>query len=139
MADTIRRVDYFYFELEDRPGEGARVLGKLKDAGVLLLSITGFPVAGGKAQLTVVPEKPDAFIAAARSAGLTHSGRKECFLVQGNDRVGAAHDIVRRLADAKINCVASSALCAPGNSYGMVVFVKPADLASAAKALGTSG
>ena len=74
-------------------------------AGVLLLSITGFPVVGGKAQLTVAPEKPDAFIAAARSAGLTHSGRKGCFLVQGNDRVGAAHDIFKRLADAKTGCV----------------------------------
>ena len=26
MADTIRRVQYFYAEVPDRPGEGARVL-----------------------------------------------------------------------------------------------------------------
>ncbi len=136
MEDKIRRVDYFYFEVDDKPGEGARVLGKLANAGVLLLSFTAFPMAGGKAQLTVVPEKPDVLISAAKNAGLSHSERKECFLIQGEDRVGAAHDILRRLAEAKINCVASNAVAAPRGDYGMVLFVKQADLASATKVLG---
>ncbi len=136
MADKIRRVDYFYFEVDDKPGEGARVLGKLKDAQVNMLSFTAFPTPGGKAQLTLVPEKADAFVTAAKSAGLTPSGRKECFLVQGGDRVGAIFDVLKRLAEAKINCTAGNACSAGGGSYGMVVFVKPADLAAGARALG---
>ncbi len=52
MPENIRRVDYFYFWLDDRPGEGTRVLAKLKDARVNLLSFTAFPSGGGKAQLT---------------------------------------------------------------------------------------
>ena len=136
MADKIRRIDYFYFEVSDKPGEGARVLGKLKDAGVVLLSLTGFPIAGGKAQLTVVPEKVDAFIAAAKKAGLTHSAKKECFLVQGEDRVGAAYEILDRLAQASVNVTASNGCSAGGGSYGMILFVKQPDLAAAAKALG---
>ncbi len=135
MADKIRRADYFYFEVDDKPGEGAGILGKLKDGGVLLLALGGFPVAGGKAQLTVVPEKTDLFLSTARKAGLTHSARKECFLVEGDDRVGAAHDILARLAEAKINCVASSAVAA-GGRFGMVVYVKPADVSATARALG---
>ena len=59
MADKVRRIDYFYFEVQDKPGEGARLLGKLADGGVLLLFFVAFPAAGGKAQFTVVPEKPD--------------------------------------------------------------------------------
>ena len=136
MADKIRRADYFYFEVEDRPGEGARLLGKLADGGVSLLSFVAFPVAGSKAQVTVVPEKADLFLTAAKSAGLTHSGRKECFLVQGVDRVGAGRDLFKRLAEAKINCVASHGCVASGGGYGLVVFVKQSDVASAAKALG---
>ena len=34
MPDTIRLVDYFYIEAPDKPGEGARVLSYLKEAGV---------------------------------------------------------------------------------------------------------
>lgn len=136
MADAIRKVGYFYFEIDDRPGEGARVLAKLKDAQVNLLSFTGFPAAGGKAQLTVVPEKADAFVSAVKGAGLTPSGRKECFLVQGGDRLGAVYDVMKRLADAKVSCTAANACAAGGGTYGMVVFVKPADVAAAAKALG---
>ena len=136
MADKVRRADYFYFEVQDKPGEGFRVLGKLADAGVVLLSFTTFPVGGGMAQITVVPEKPDLFLTAAKNAGLTHSGRKQCFLVQGDDRVGAARDILKRLAEANVNCVASSGVSASGSTYGLVLFVKQADLAAAAKALG---
>jgi prephenate dehydratase len=136
MAEKIRRVQYFYLEVEDRPGEGARVLGKLKDGGVNLLSFTAFPTASGKAQLTVVPERPDAFLATAKSAGLTHGARKECFLVQGEDRVGAVYDVLKRLAESKINCVASNGGSAPGGGYSLVVFVRPGDLAAAARALG---
>jgi len=136
MADKIRRVDYFYFDVQDKPGEGARLFGKLADAGILLLSFIAFPVAGGKAQVTVVPEKVELFLTVAKNAGLTHSGRKQCFLVQGDDRVGAARDTFKRLAEANVNCVASSGISAPGGTYGLVLFVKQGDLATAAKALG---
>jgi hypothetical protein len=136
MPEKIRRVEYFYFWLEDKPGEGARLLGKLKEARVNLLSFTAFPGGGGQSQLTVVPEKPDGFVAAAKSAGLSPSGRKECFFVQGEDHVGAAHDVLRRLADASINCVASNGCAAAGGTFGMVIFLKPGDVAAASKVLG---
>lgn len=33
MADQIQRVQYFYTEVPDKPGEGAKMLGMLKEAG----------------------------------------------------------------------------------------------------------
>jgi hypothetical protein len=33
MADEIQRVQYFYAQVPDKPGEGAKVLGALKEAG----------------------------------------------------------------------------------------------------------
>jgi hypothetical protein len=136
MAEKVRRCDYFYFEIEDKPGETARVLGRLREANLSLLAYTSFPTTAGRGQVTVVPEKPDELQAAARAAGLRPSERKECFLVQGEDRVGAAHSVVRRLADAKINITASCGIAAGAGVFGMTIFVKPTDLAAAAKALG---
>lgn len=136
MSTKIRRAGYFTFDMEDKAGEGARVLGKLKDAQVNLLSFVAFPTGAGKAQISVIPENADAFAAAAKKVGLAPSGRKECFLIQGDDRVGASYDIVNRLAEAKISFTAGHACSAGGGSYGMTLFVKPAHLATAAKALG---
>jgi hypothetical protein len=136
MPEKIRRVDYFYFWMEDRAGEGAKLLGKLKQARVNILSLNAFPGGGGKWQLTVVPEKPETFAADAGSVGAHHSGSKECFLVQGDDHVGAAHEILSRLAEAKISVVASNGCSAGGGMFGMVIFVKPGDIPAASKALG---
>jgi hypothetical protein len=131
----IRTVGYFTFDVEDKAGEGARLLGRLKDAQVNLLSFVAFPTTKGRAQITVIPENAEAFAAAAKKVGLTSSGRKECFLVQGDDRVGAAHEVLNRLAEAKVSFTAGHA-CTAGGSFGMTLFVKPADVAAVAKALG---
>jgi hypothetical protein len=135
MPKEIRRVEYFYFWLNDKPGEATQVLAKLKDAHVNLLSFTAFPSGGGKAQLTVVPEDPEDLMAAAKAAGLHLAGRKECFFVQGDDHVGAAHDMLKCLADAGINCVAANGCAAAGGTFGMVIFVKPGDVPNAGSVL----
>ena len=73
MADSRRRIDSFYAQIQDKPGEGARILGALKEARVNLLSSTAFPIAGGRAQLDFVPEESAALWGAARFAGLSLS------------------------------------------------------------------
>ena len=67
MAESIRKVQYFYVMAPDKPGEGARALQTLRDAGVNLLAFSGFP-AGKRAQLDFIPEDPAAFRAVARKA-----------------------------------------------------------------------
>src|SRR5262245_33036775 len=57
MAESIRRVQYFYVMAPDKPGEGARALKTLSEAGVNLLAFSGFP-AGKRAQLDFIPENP---------------------------------------------------------------------------------
>ncbi|MBI2089247.1 MAG: hypothetical protein HYT78_10960 [Deltaproteobacteria bacterium] len=46
MAETIQRVQYYYTEVSDKPGEGARLLNLLKEEGVNLLAFTGFLIQG---------------------------------------------------------------------------------------------
>ena len=84
----------------------------------------------------MIPESGSALQNAARSAGLSLSARKECLLVQGEDKVGAAHDVLKRLADANINLVASAAAASGTGNFGMFIFVKPGDLSAAARTLG---
>lgn len=137
MADVIRKVDYFKIEVADKPGEGARILGALRDAGINLLAFTGFP-RGRRAQIDFIPEDSAAFKKAAKKAGLKIGPKKSGFLVQGEDRVGAVAEIVSKLGDASINVTAIDAVTAGEGRYGAILWVKPADVKKAAKALGVS-
>jgi hypothetical protein len=136
MADTVRRVEYFYLTVPDTPGEGDRILSALKDSGVNLLAYLGFPAEGGQSQIDLVPEDPESLRAAAEQAGMTLSEAKQAFLIEGDDRVGAVADATAKLAAAKINVTAAAAIGAGSGRYGMIVWVAPSDYERAASALG---
>ena len=135
MLDTVRKLDYFALALPDRPGEGARLVAALKDNGVNLLAFSGFP-AGRKAQVDLVPEDAGALRAAAKKLKLALGAKKTCFVLQGDDRVGALADTLQKLAEAKINVTAIQAVTAGMGRYGAIFWVKPRDAAKAAKLLG---
>ncbi len=137
MAESVRKVQYFYITVPEKPGEGARALQVLRNAGVNLLAFSGFP-AGKRAQLDFVPENPAAFRAAAKQAKWKVTGPKAGFLIEGDDRTGVMGDLLGKLADAKINVTASDAVIAGGGRFGAIVWVKPRDVARAAKTLGAS-
>jgi hypothetical protein len=134
MAETVRTADYFYVMVPDKPGEGARVLGELRSAGVNLVAYSGFP-SGRGAQLDVVPTDPAAFKAVAKQRKWKVKGPKRAFLIEGDDRVGACADVLGRLAAAKINVTAMDAL-AGGGRYAAILWVKPRDVKKTASVLG---
>ena len=135
MPDAVRLLEYFYAEASDKPGEGARVLTTLQDAGVNLVVFHAFP-AGRRAQLDFVPSDPAAFKAAAKRARLRVVGPKKAFVIDGDDRVGALVSYFAKLGAAKINVTAASALAAGAGRYGAILWVKPRDVKRAAKVLG---
>ena len=137
MLDTVRKLDYFAIQAPDRPGEGARLLAALKSHGVNLLALSGFPSAR-RSQVDLVPEDAAALRAAAKKMKLALGARKTCFVIQGDDRVGALADTLQTLADAKINVTAIQAVTAGMGRYGAIFWVKARDVAKAAKALGAS-
>ena len=134
MADEIQRVQYFYTEVPDKPGEGAKVLGTLKEAGVNLLAFVAFPK-GRRAQLDFVPVDQAAFKEAAKKAKIKLVGPKTGFLIQGDDRAGAVADIVSKLSDAKINITALQGIAAGVGRYGAILWVKPRDVNKTTKVL----
>jgi hypothetical protein len=135
MPDAIRLVEYFYVEVGDRPGEGARSLATLRDAGVNLIAFHGFPK-GRRAQLDFIPSDPAAFRAAAKQAKWKVVGPKKAFIIEGDDRVGALVDYYAALAAAKINVTATDAIAAAPGRFGAIVWVKGKDVRRAAKILG---
>ncbi len=137
MAETVRKVDYFYIEVPDKPGEGARALGLLRDAGINLVAFSGFPK-GRKAQLDFIPSDPEAFRQVAKKARWKLSPRKTGFYIEGDDRIGVAADLLGKLAAAKINVTAVDAICAGLGRFGAILWVKPRDVNRAAKALGAA-
>jgi len=131
---SVRKASYYSMKVPQRPGSGAQLLAALKAAKVNLLAFTGFPEGGG-AQVDFVPQDNAQFVKAARKAGLRISPRKTVFLARGGDRVGALTQILGKLARAKINLVALNAVTAGKRRYGAMFWVKPKDVAKAARLL----
>lgn len=137
MADVVRKVAYFAMDVPNRPGEAARVLRALADAGVNLLAFSGFP-SGRKSQLDVIPEDIAVFKKATKVANVKTRTQKIGFLIQGEDRKGAVADLLRPLAEKKINVTAIDAVSAGAGRYAAILWVKPKDVNKAAKVLGAS-
>ena len=137
MADTVQRVQYFYIDVADKPGEGAQVLRMFQEAGVNLFAFSSFPK-GRRVQIDFIPTDPVAFKTAAKKAKLKLVGPKTGFLVQGEDRIGVVAEIMVKLADAKINLTACDAVAAGEGRYGAILWVKSRDVQKAAKILNAS-
>jgi hypothetical protein len=136
MADRVRKITYAYVKVPNRPGQGARITDQLREAGVNLLAYTAFPQRGGKAQVDLVAEDLGGVRRVARRNGWRLSDAKKGFLIQGDDKVGAVHHHLKKLAARKINITATDAVSAGKGRYAMLLWVRPKDYARAAAALG---
>ena len=136
MTVTVRQVDYYHASIPDRPGQGARILDALRARGVRLLAFSAFPLRGARAQLDLLPENSTSLVKAAASLKLKLSGRKRCFLFEGEDGADAAAGVLGRLADAGVNVTAVQSVGAGAGRFGAILWVKPPDLRKAARILG---
>lgn len=134
MADEVKRVQYYYTEVPDKPGEGLKVLNALKEEAVNFDAFVAFPK-GRRAQLDFVPMDQPAFRTAAKKIKVKLIGPKTAFLIQGDNRTGAVAEIVSKLSDAKINITALQGIAAGAGRYGAILWVKPRDVNKAAKVL----
>jgi hypothetical protein len=136
MKDQTLRVEYFAVTMDDKPGIGADIGKRLTKENVNLLALQAFPVGAGKVQVDFIPENTELFGKAARKLGISIGPPKTAFLVQGTDRAGALGETLERLGTQGINVRATSGVACGGNRYGAIVWVSPADVEKAARALG---
>lgn len=105
MGLFVESVDVWAASIPDRPGGLAEVLGALHDAGADLRCVIArrAPDQRGKGVVFVTPLQGDAEIAAATQCGFGLSPTVHSIRVMGQDRPGAAADLVRRVAEAGVN------------------------------------
>jgi len=137
MADEIRRVEHFSLSISNKVGEGARVLGALRDAGVNFVAIWGYPRGTGRAQLELIPEDGAVLAAVAKKSKLKLK-KSTAFYIHGDERPGAIADTLKRLADARISVGALQAVCGGTGTYGAVVFLPTSANKKAATVLGAA-
>src|SRR5258708_15497336 len=135
MPKAIRRVDYMYVTVPNKPGEAARVLEALRTGGVNLVVFAGFPEGRGTSQIDVVTDDIDALKAVARKHKWKLSKVKRALFAQGTDEMGAALEPLAKLAGAKVNVIATDAVAAGEGRYGMIIWVEPRSYRRAAKLL----
>lgn len=136
MAFNVRRADYFYTTIADRPGEGYLLLTQLAEVGVNLLAFTAVPIGPMHTQLTLFPDDAGRMTAAARKAGVALDGPHPALLVQGDDELGALAGVHQKLSDVGVNVYASTGVSDGHGSYGYVLYVRPDEYGRASDALG---
>lgn len=136
MPESVRIVDYFYTCVEDKPGEGYRLLARLKRREVNFIAFSAFPCGPGQCQLNFFPEDHQALLMAAKELNVNFLGPKKAFLISGDDRIGALADTFRRFYDAQINIYSASCVADDRGGYGMVIWVSPRDYEETARILG---
>lgn len=135
MSFSIRRVEYYYTAVEDRPGEAYRVLAGLADSGVNLLALTGVPIGPSRTQIALFPEDSHRLREVAGKAGMSLDDPHSAILVQGDDELGAIMGVHEKLFEARVNVYASMGVTDGKGDYGYVLYVRPDELDRAMDAL----
>jgi hypothetical protein len=138
MANKISKVEYFYCNVQDQPGESYKLLSLLADVGVNLLAFTAVPSGMQNTQFTLFPEDSDKLISEAKKAGLNVNGPIPALLVQGDDELGALTEIHKKLFDFGVNVAASSAVTNGKGDFGYIIYVRTEEFKAAISALGLS-
>ena len=136
MPFTIRRVEYYYTLIKDKPGEAYKLLNLLAGMGVNQLAFSAIPVGPDSTQLAVFPEEPAKLVNEAKQSGIHLDGPHHALLIQGDDDLGALAGIHQKLFEANINVFASSGVTDGRGSYGYLIYVKEDDFLRAAETLG---
>lgn len=136
MPEIAKIVDYFYTCVDDRPGEGYRLLARMKRRDVNFLAFSAFPSGPGQVQINFIPEDNQELQNVAAEMQIQMMGPKKAFLLQGEDRIGALADVFRKFYEADINIYAANCVAGHMGDFGMVVWVSPNDYEAASQALG---
>ena len=131
---AVRRITVHCLEIEDKPGSLQKLLAEAASANVDMLCFAAFSAGGGRGRVYVSAKKPEGLKACALEAGIEVTDAAG-FIISGEDKVGAAAEALKGLADAGISGVAGTAMVCDGQ-YQMLVVVDAGDGDAAERALG---
>ncbi len=130
---SVRRVSYLKARLKDKPGALSSIMQGLKKKNLGLLGLWGFSTSGGKAQLYVIANNTGKVKSHWRASRISAQEGKG-FWITGKNQTGALNKCLEALAKSRVNIVAIQAIAA-GGRYGSLLWVRPHQIAKAAKAL----
>lgn len=136
MTEKVRKAEYLYAIVEDKPGEARRLLEFCSAHGVDLINFTVFPIGEGRSQLDFITDDVEKLRLAAQEAGIALVGPKKAFLIQGDEKIGVLIEYHLILANAGINVYAANGTIDGHGGFGYVLWVKPEDYEKAEQALG---
>jgi hypothetical protein len=135
MPFVARKVEYFYANLTGDSEDAYDTLTQFANVGVNLLGLVSIPMGPETIQFTLFAEDPLKLQSAARAAGLVLDGPHEAVLVQGADEPGAIARVHARLREADVDCYASSGVTDGKGFFGYILYVRPKQADTAARAL----
>lgn len=125
MPSTWIAVTNFAFELPNRAGELARLTSDLQAAGVNLLGMWGYTEGEAEPHVSCVPQSAEEFRRYCAPRKIRCDEGRALYMI-GEDRPGALHDALRKIADARINLEAIECVSA-GNRFGCFLWVAEED------------
>ncbi len=131
---AVRRTVVHCVEIEDKPGSLQKFLSQSNLSGVDFLCLSAFSCGNNRGLAFVSAKDPKRFESFAQEAGLKMTVAAG-FIVDGDDRAGAAADALLGLAENDISGLVGSAMVCDGR-YQMFVVVHAEDGDRAQKALG---
>ena len=136
MASTIRRIEYFYTNIKDQPGEAYHLLTRLESLGTHLLAFSAMPTGIHTTQFALFVDDARQFERLARQASITLDGPYLALLVQGDAKLAELADIHRRLFEGAVNVYASVGMADEQGKYDYVIYIRPEEFERAAQLVG---
>ena len=131
---AVKRVTVHCLEIEDKPGSLQKFLAEAASANVDMLCFAAFSAGDGRGRVYASAKKPEGLKACALEAGIEVTAAAG-FIVSDEDKVGAAAEALKGLADAGISGIAGTAMVCD-EQYHMLVVVDAGDGDAAERALG---
>ena len=137
MAYTIKKVDVWAGEIEDRPGGLAGKLSALSDAGANFEFLIARRAADkpGTGVVFLTPIKGAKQKSAAQAAGLATTDSLHSVRVEGPDRAGLGNKMSQALADSGINLRGISAAALGRRAVTYLAFDSATDADTAIRVL----
>lgn len=130
---AVKRITVYCVEIDDKPGGLQKLLDQAASANVDFQCFTAFSAGGGVGRVCLSAKDPEALKACLQDAGIEATAAAG-FIISAEDKVGAAAEGLKGLADAGINGIAGAAMVCDGQ-YQMLVVVDASDGDAAEKAL----
>jgi len=131
---SVKRIAVHCVDIEDKPGSLQKLLTQSSMSGVDYLCFSAFSCSDNHSRVYVGAKDPKSFEDFAREAGIKTT-EVTGFIVGGEDRAGAAANVLKRLAEKDIRGITGAAMVCD-NRYHLFVVVNAKDADRAQKALG---